>query len=55
MTSSKNLQKYLIRIVHAIRLNVNANVNIFEYIYISVERNERYLVSLRLTLQISFA
>ena len=34
MTNSKNLQKYLIRIVHAIRLNVNANVNIFESIYI---------------------
>ena len=44
MTSSKNLQKYLIRIVHAIRHNVNVNVNIFEY-----------FVSLRLTLQISFA
>ena len=45
MTNSKNLQKYVIRIVHAIRLNVNANVNIFETMY---------FVSLRLTLQISF-
>ena len=45
MTNSKNLQKYLIRIVHAIRLNVNSNVIIFEYI----ERNEIYLVSLRQT------
>ena len=31
MTNSKILQKYLIRIVHAIRLNVKAN-NIYTYI-----------------------